>query len=113
MQYANFKTLKQLKTQFKADIQYFSSLSTGQILEHLDDFEQHFTNWVYNYCLVEFLEENNYIDLFWTSATGKTYNLVDCFKEFTDFYNKVVKLADCINNFCSVIHDLSDPNWKF
>ena len=113
MQYANFRTLKQLKTQFKADIEYFSSLSTREILEQFDDFNLHFSTWVYTYCSFEQLEENNYITLHWTSATGKTYNLVDCFKEFTDFYNKVIKLADCINNFCSVIDSFSNPKWKF
>ena len=113
MIYKNFSTLSEFKKQFKLDVQYLNSMSTAQLMEKLDVLEEQATNWVYNFCAIEKVAGTNYINLFWTSEHNKTYNLMVAFREFTDFYNKLVQLKNMQNMFSSFIDDLAKENWKF
>ena len=113
MIYHNFKTLKDFKKKFKEDMQFLSSLSTIEIVKELNELQETITNWVYNFCSIEPVEGTNYINLFWTSEDNKTYNLINCFKEFTDFYNKLLDLTNILNSFCFIVDDFAAENWKF
>ena len=112
MTYKNFKSLADFKQHFRNDLQYLASLNSVEIMQHIDQLETNITNWVYNFCSVETFD-NNYINLFWTSEKGKTYNLIKSFKEFTDFYNQLMDLKNMHNIFCNLINDFADENWKF
>ena len=112
MFYQNFKNLKEFKRQFKKDLQYISSLTTTELMQQFNNLEATATTWIYNFCTVEQLDQN-YINLYWTSEEGKSYNLMDCFKEFTDYYNFLLDFKFQQNKLCNFIDDISSQNWKF
>lgn len=113
MIYQNFKSLKEFKQHFKDDLQYLTSLSTNELLQQLDTVEATTTNWVYNFCSIEYVDGTNYINLFWNSENGKSYNLMHHFKEFTDFYNNLLDIKFLQTKLCNLVDTIANENWKF
>ena len=109
MTYQNFKTLAQLKKQFKQDMQYLSTLSFNEIMQQAAQFEQYATSWVFNFCTVERIT-SNYVNLFWTSEKGTTYDLMRTFKQFVDYYNQLLNLINEANKLCNIVDDVAKEN---
>ena len=109
MTYQNFKTLAQLKKQFKEDMQYLSSLSFEEIMQQVSQIEECATNWVFNFCSIERIT-SNYVNLYWTSEKGTTYNLMRTFKQFVDYYNQLLNLINEANKLCNIIDDCTKEN---
>ena len=111
MTYQNFSSLAKFKKQFKQDMQFLSTLSFNEIMQQVAQFEQYATSWVYNFCTVERIT-SNYVNLYWTSEKGTTFNLMRTFKEFVDYYNQLLNLINEANKFCNIIDDYAKENFS-
>ena len=109
MTYQNFKTLAQLKKQFKEDMQFLSSLSFDELMQQVAQLEEYATNWVFNFCSIERVS-STYINLYWTSEKGTTYNLMRTFKQFVDYYNELLNLMNQAHKFCNIVDDVANEN---
>ena len=95
--------MDEFKMFFKQEMQYLNELNWKEWVNRWDDIISSYTNWVYNFCSLEFVPGKNLYILYWTSSAGKNYNLFKCFNEFNHFYNSITDLNNDINSFLNYV----------